>query len=364
MLTLTSSQKFSKIDSKVLSLKVCIITAMAGKWQLVRGNKRGRMYRMYQGVHDQRYLLWELWPIGTLFFAKIFTKVSSRSFQILHVPISVQDVVSITKGSSILRISVKADGSFPCQRHSEPGRGSHAREGIPQQPTFTVHDDETCSNRKDTPVFREGYFIEMFHPSALRVPRYVTDLGNCLFNSVSGPLWKRKHCMWASSTNLHWACSKLWVLQEPPPVPEFYLCVSWCRGDMPKVHSWSRIFIGFHNASTIICGWSGTIPHLPDRIWTPNHVVPLIQKPDVQSVPQASSPIIGDNPMPDFNTSPFQTTTYSKLDTHCWSSIARAVFGTLNRCANCWELKLSQSWQFQKVSRKRCTLLSTMIRML
>ena len=30
---------------EVLSLEVCIVTAMAGKWQLVRGNKRGRITR-------------------------------------------------------------------------------------------------------------------------------------------------------------------------------------------------------------------------------------------------------------------------------------------------------------------------------
>ena len=60
---------------------------------------------------------------------------------------------------------------------------------------------------------------------------------------------------------------------------------------------------------------AGTIPHPPDRIWMPNHFVPLILKPDVQSVPQTSSPIIVDSPSPDFKTSPFQTTTYSKLDT-------------------------------------------------
>ena len=204
--------------------------------------------------------------------------------------------------------------------------------------------------------------IEIFHHSASRVPRYVTGDGNCLFNSVSVILcgnesiacelrvrtcvelflnfeyYKKHHqcrdfiCV---SPDLEETCRKRAVDREYSSVfmmqalssvvgrelvsvyPAMNGLLDNCLGILNTVLV-PRIPTSRRSGERIYVMWTrmaGTIPHPPDRIWTPNHFVPLIQKPDVQSVPLTSSPIIVDNPSPDFKTSPFQTTTYSKLDT-------------------------------------------------
>ena len=366
LLTLTTPHEFSEIDSKVLSFKVSIVSAMATKWQMVSGSKRGRIPRWPCSVCAKECTTNAIFCENCGQWAHSCEDLCKSEFQ---------ELSDITCAYICTACRVDRKGKFDfkksLQRLTEASRAQvkgikSLREATMQETIFLSNQLLQSTTMKHITTGKIHQYsvsvIENSRGSASRVPRYVTGDGNCLFNSVSVVIcgnesmtcklrvrtcielvlnfeYYKNHHQFQDfirvSPDLEEACrmcavdleySSVFVMQALSSVigreivsvyPAMNGLLDNCLSILNTVIV-PRISTSRRKDGRIYLLWTkmvGPIPHPRYKTWTPDHFVPLIKKPSDKLVPQTSSPINVDSPKPNVNASLFQTTTDSKLDT-------------------------------------------------
>ncbi len=161
---------------------------MAGKWQLIRGNKRGRITRWPCTVCNEGCTTNAIFCENCGQWAHYSCEDRRES--------EFQELSHITCAYICSGCRVDQKGKFDfkksLQRLTKASRSrgiKSLQEAAMQEKVFLSNQPLQSTTVKHVATGKIHQYsakvIEMFHRSASRVPHYVTGDGNCLFNSVS-----------------------------------------------------------------------------------------------------------------------------------------------------------------------------------